>query len=61
MVRKLSKAEILNIIPHRFENELIDTMELFQENEMRRGNGTVRIAPGDTDGRDIFLPNNGLF
>lgn len=48
---KLTRTEIYDIIPHRFENVLIDQAE---RNEAGC-TATLTIAENDPDGRDIFL------
>ena len=55
MIKTLTREQILDIIPHRFENMLLDTVELFEENNLLRGKGTLAFGEGDIDNRDIFL------
>ena len=56
MSRTLEQKEILEIIPHRYENVLLDRIELSEGAETERsGRGQVNFSTGDEKGRDIFL------
>lgn len=57
MARVLEQDKICEVIPHRHENVLIDRIELSQEDSEteRTGRGNVCFAPGDREGRDIFI------
>lgn len=55
MSRELTQADILDIIPHRFENRLLDFMSVTgQGDEDRAGTGTLCFNADDEEGRGIF-------
>ena len=55
MKQRLSKPQIIDYIPHRFENLVIDECERMSDEEC---NYSLTLKPNDIIGRDIFLINN---
>ena len=56
MGRVLGRDEIYGIIPHRYENVLLDRIELSEkENNERSGAGEVSFRRDDGEGRGIFI------
>lgn len=55
MSRQLNRDEVLTIIPHRYENILIDGVDLSEVDGLRHGCGNLMLTDGDREGRDIFL------
>lgn len=56
MTISLNKEDIKRGIPHRFENLLLDHLEINDNKD--GGTSTVRISTSDPEGRDIFLKNH---
>ncbi|MEN8149293.1 MAG: hypothetical protein ABFS86_05685 [Planctomycetota bacterium] len=52
----MNREEMLSIMPHRGRNVLVDEFELL---EPGAGRATLTIAPGDPQGRDMFLVRDG--
>ncbi|MFH1707225.1 MAG: hypothetical protein ABIF71_04845 [Planctomycetota bacterium] len=55
MNRIYDPATLLESLPHRFENVVLDRMERWEEDGMPAGAGELTIRAGDPAGRDLFL------
>jgi len=51
--------EIRARIPHRGRNLVLDDVEFLEEGGALKVRSSIRIAPGDTGGRDLFLQTAG--
>ncbi|MHC4778412.1 MAG: hotdog family protein [Planctomycetota bacterium] len=52
---RYEREAIAECIPHRGRNFVIDSIDFFEEDGLLKGRSKVTIAPGDAEGRDIFL------
>jgi 3-hydroxymyristoyl/3-hydroxydecanoyl-(acyl carrier protein) dehydratase len=56
MTRKVfNQEEITNLIPHRFENILLDEVEVYKEGEIQKGRLKLKIDENDTLNRNVFF------
>ncbi|MHC5080774.1 MAG: hypothetical protein ACYTHN_17335 [Planctomycetota bacterium] len=52
---EIGHEEICRAIPHRGRNLVVDRIAFFNDEGPLKGRSTVRITPGEAEGRDIFL------
>ena len=55
MADPIEREGILEIIPHRYENVLLDRMARGEVDGLPNGQGYLCLERGDADARDIFL------
>lgn len=54
-MRKMNQDAIKRIIPHRYENLLLDSEDIYEENGLNRGHFSLTVSQDDFLSRQVFM------